>query len=419
MRIFSLPFLFLLVFIFFAPSNNKVHGQNSTYPGFRVTGYYKHITIPIEVIHNLLIIKLRINGSPELRFILDTGVENTVITEPAILPLINVRKVEGRKVALTGVGEESFIEAGISINNRIDIGNMIEGKYLQLLILPQGLIDFSGVVGQTVYGIIGHDFFRDFIVKIDYGQKKLVLINPKKFKKSLKKYRQLPLKIANGKPYTPIEVVHSNADTTIHEILIDTGSSHALSLDPRLVSVPQHAQHTFLGTGMGGDIYGYLGRVKALNLPNYSFSQVITTYPDTSALKPSFDTSNTWNGIVGGEVLRRFTLIFNYNEGILALKPNAQVKRPFSNNLSGLEVVAQGVNFNQFIIQYIRPNSAAAKAGLQQNDQILSINGTPLTSIGELYYILDKRVGKKCCLTIKQHQTQQQKRIFFVLSDEL
>ncbi|HMS51575.1 MAG TPA: hypothetical protein PKD56_04560, partial [Chitinophagales bacterium] len=67
MRIFSLPFLFLLVFIFFAPSNNKVHGQNSTYPGFRVTGYYKHITIPIEVIHNLLIIKLRINGSPELR----------------------------------------------------------------------------------------------------------------------------------------------------------------------------------------------------------------------------------------------------------------------------------------------------------------------------------------------------------------
>ena len=46
------------------------------------------------------------------------------------------------------------------------------------------------------------------------------------------------------------------------------------------------------------------------------------------------------NGSVGGEVLKRFNMVFDYPNNKLHLK-NANFKNPFQYNLAGIELAAQ------------------------------------------------------------------------------
>ena len=53
--------------------------------GFFISGNRTWTRIPFQLHSNLIIVPVRINESDTLYFILDTGVSNTIITDPAAL----------------------------------------------------------------------------------------------------------------------------------------------------------------------------------------------------------------------------------------------------------------------------------------------------------------------------------------------
>ena len=101
--------IFLLLFF-----NIGVFGQSS----FQFISDKDKIKIPFQFINNLIFVPIQVNGV-ELTFLLDTGVEETILfslEETDTVPFFNVSKVK-----LRGLGSEESIEALSSTQNKLVI----------------------------------------------------------------------------------------------------------------------------------------------------------------------------------------------------------------------------------------------------------------------------------------------------------
>ena len=90
------------------------------------------------------------------------------------------------------------------------------------------------------------------------------------------------------------------------------------------------------------------------------------------------------NGSLGGEVLKRFTLVFNYGDRTLSLHKNSLFKHPFDFNLSGIDLQHNGV-------RYISESLADARGLVLKDDgksfgnlQLLFENRTRLSVVPEI-----------------------------------
>jgi membrane-associated protease RseP (regulator of RpoE activity) len=86
-------------------------------------------------------------------------------------------------------------------------------------------------------------------------------------------------------------------------------------------------------------------------------------------------------GILGGEILRRFTVIFDYSRRRMILEPNAHFDQPHDHDKSGLLWRAVGKSFNSFKVFQVIDNSPAAEAGLREGDTLEAVNGAPAASL--------------------------------------
>ena len=181
--------------------------------------------------------------------------------------------------------------------------------------------------------------------------------------------------------------------------MIDSGASHAMSVfastDPR-IHVPSNALYTFIGLGLNGEIYGSISRITELDIGKIPLNEPLVTYPDESGYKIALENIDR-NGSLGADILKRFRVTFDYLKGEMILKPNGNYKNPFKYNLSGMEVITPLPGLPFFQITKIRQDSPASQAGLQEGDQIVSINGHMSTdlSLGYLVEIFQSKPGRK------------------------
>ena len=90
----------------------------------------KFMTLPIELVNNLVIIKVQINASDTLKFLLDTGVKTSVLTE--LFPDQKLNLDYQGYVNILGLGGQDTIKAKLSPNNKIQIED-IEGTNFNIL----------------------------------------------------------------------------------------------------------------------------------------------------------------------------------------------------------------------------------------------------------------------------------------------
>lgn len=391
---------------------NKVSGKES---GFSFREGVTQTKISIEIQNNLILFPIRINGSFEMNFILDTGVRTTILTEPVIASFLEIDSTE--TISVRGLGEGEAIEANLARNVSIDLPGVM-GRGINMVILPQGLVSYSELFGKPVYGIIGFELFRSFVVEINYAKKYVKLTSPFDFNPK-KKWEKLPIQIRRGKPYVNAEIHLPNGEMETHSWLMDTGSSQALSMYSESLGDPEPSIYTLLGQGLNGSIFGKLARIPQFSLGKYTFQAVVSAFPDPEALGITSGRNSEWYGNLGSDILSRFTLIYNYQVGAVYLKKGARLKRAFEYNLSGVEVLAGGLTYDEFRVSYVRPDSPAARSGLQSGDEILRINGVSVSEveIGELYGMINKKAGKRISLLIQRDEKSY--RCNFVLEQEI
>ena len=228
---------------------------------------------------------------------------------------------------------------------------------------------FPQVEGVPVDGIVGYEVFRRFGVRIDYAEGELTLSEPARF---------TPPAAATVLPFTlneRIPVVDGKVDGKPVRLVVDTGSRASLSFhspfvrEHDLVRRLEAAPEAVGGWGVGGPSYTRAARLGKLELGNLAIGNVAADL--FTGDKGAFASPDA-GGNLGGGVLRRFTVSFDYEHKRMYLEPNAHFAEPENFDRSGLWLLADGAALK---IAAVAPQSAAERAGLKADQRIARIAG--------------------------------------------
>jgi hypothetical protein len=386
--------------------------------GFTLQGK-KKVQMPIEIINNLVVVPVILNGMLPLKFILDTGVRTTILTEKSFSDILNL--AYSRKYTIAGPGGEKLVDAYVTNNVSLDLPG-VHGEGHAMLVLAEDYLQLRNYLGYDVHGILGYEIFSRFIVKIDYEKKILTLMIPSVFKPG-KKYQKLPMSIEDTKPYIAAEVVQNNGTKLVGKFLIDTGASHSIMVEPASddrVVVPTNSLSSFIGRGLGGVIMGRVGRIQSVSIGTFTLNNAVASFPDANSYMDSIKAGTVHrNGTVGGEILNRFTAIFDFPNEKIYLKKNHHFNDPFHHNLSGLTIKAKGANLNIYEISEVREESVGDKAGIIAGDLIVRINGIPSIelTLNNIQGYFNYRPGKRIHLEINRKGEKIKKE--FILADQI
>ncbi len=333
-------YIYSLLFIFSIGNIQTANSQD----GFRFFGNHKgYQDTSFRLINNLIIIPLEINNK-KLNFILDTGVNKTIIFNSSQADTVFFRMKKRHQ--LLGLGRGKPVDAIISENNIFKLDNLISTGH-SVYIIVKDEFDLSSKMGTTIHGVIGYDLLRNLILQINYRKRKIRFFDPKTYQhQKCKKCEEFPMTIYQNKPFIDVAVqINDNSETRIPvKMLVDSGGSDALWLfehTKEKIVTPEIFFNDFLGVGLSGTIYGKRSRIKAVELANYIINEPTVSFLDSISTKNARKYKER-NGSIGNNILKRFIVWIDYPNQRLMLKKNGSFKIGFDYNMSGIEVVYNG-----------------------------------------------------------------------------
>ena len=382
--------------------------------GFSLSDGKSRVQIPIEIQNNLAIVPVILNNQVPLRFILDTGVRTTILTEKTYSDILHL--VYSRKYSIAGPGGEKVIDAYVTNNVTLDLPG-VHGEGHAMLVLEKDYLELRNYLGTEVHGILGYEVFSRFIVEIDYIKKVLILQLPEQFK-APRNFQELPIAVQDTKPYVYTEIEINDSTRLKAKLLMDTGASHGLILEPdsdSKITVPEKHINSIIGRGLGGVITGKIGRIKSLEIGKYKITHVLANFPDANSYNDTLKTSRHVfrNGALGGEILSRFDVIYNFPGEKVYFKKNSAFKKEFYFNLSGLTIKARGARLRKYEITDVRKNSTAEKADIKVGDVLLYVNGTSVDefNLNQVNGFLNSKPGRRISFEIERNGVRI-KRVF-------
>ncbi|RYZ76783.1 MAG: signal protein PDZ, partial [Proteobacteria bacterium] len=262
----------ILCFLFVVSSMAQAQGN------FRFSSDKSRTVIPFKLINNLIIVPAKLNGV-DLNFLLDTGVEETILFSLKDNNEITFENAE--TIQLRGLGSQAPIEGLKSRNNRLEFKDLHDDNHDIYIVLDQGF-NFSSHIGVPVNGIIGYQFFRNNLVQIDYDARKITVFNDreKARAKIRRKFESFPLSIEFRKPYVTASIVQNERPVGT-KLLLDTGSSDAVWLFEERsdsIALPEVFFEDFLGRGFSGDVHGKRGRIDKFVFGRFAFASPIAAF---------------------------------------------------------------------------------------------------------------------------------------------
>ncbi|MFY0629462.1 MAG: aspartyl protease family protein [Flavobacteriaceae bacterium] len=333
---YTLAFVLFISFLFSAPAQEQ--------SGFRFLNIKsKKTKVKFRLINNLIVIPVNINGK-NLSFILDTGVSKTILFNLSSSDSLRIKGVE--ETNLLGLGAGKPVASLISKGNTLRIKDIIS-KNEPIYVLVKDRFDLSAKMGITINGIIGYRLLKDLPVKLDYNNKTITFYNRLTTDLSVcKKCQVLPMELLNNKPYINLQAQLDTVGNKMTDIkvLIDSGGSDAAWLfehTKKNIVTPKLYFRDILGEGLSGTIYGNRSRIPKLNLGRFEIISPTVSFLDSVSTSIARRIKDR-NGSVGGNILKRFKIWFDYRNRTVVFKKAKSLKGGFNYNMSGLEVIHNG-----------------------------------------------------------------------------
>jgi len=379
--------LYILVVAGIALQGHKAMAQSEA--GFLSDESTSYV-LPFEISQNLILVSVKINDSHPMRFVLDTGISNTIITELTDLDTVSLNAV--REVRITGLGNGESIGAYYSVNNQIrlsasdDFETGILGENLDVYILMENRFDLTGQLGMPVNGLIGMDILRHFVLEFNYVFKTITFWKSEEYYKQARKisrYQRIPIEMRNRKPYLNLELHQEDESQVMVNALIDTGASLAIWVSQFAhpsIKLPSKIIPSQLGQGLSGEISGHNGRIPYLLMGVFKLKNPVVSYPDSASVA-AITMNDMRHGSIGNELMRRFHVVMDFQEPAMYLKPNKFFRDPFTYNKSGISVEKPYHLVPLYRIFSVFPGSPGDLAGVKSGDEILYMNGYPVVSL--------------------------------------
>jgi hypothetical protein len=360
-------------------------------------------TIPFELVNNHIFIHVKIDGKGPYRFFFDTGGQNVVTPDVAARLGITVNGA----VQVSGAGKNT-VTSGFAWVPQVQIG-AASLHHQAFAVFPIGAI-LHAVEGEKIDGIVGVEVARRFLTTIDY-QRHLMTLSERT---RTTDFAGQPIPFVYDQS---VPLIAGNANGLAGHFIIDTGNRVSLVLYAPFVQAhdlqviyPSKVKG-ITGFGIGGPSMGQLVRLGTVTIGFMKIHNVVTSL--------SLDTSGAFtdpgvSGNIGGGILKRFTVSFDYQKQLMYLQPNDAFAAKENYDRSGLFLIQTSAGLK---VMSALPNTPAFTAGIRGGDLIESVNGKPASAIGLLGVraLLRGESGTPVEMTV--HSGDSARKVTFALRD--
>jgi hypothetical protein len=347
--------------------------------------------VPAEFIGNLIFLPVHVNqGQPSLFELDSTAAISSV--DPQRATELGIANVQASVLNLSGVD--------ISLPDFAQIANN----------------DFGARVGRTYEGTIGNDVFAGVILELDYARQTVRIYDPAGYQYS-GHGKTFPLTFHDGMP-----VIRAKFTVGGHRgegaFVLNT------ALDASLVISDKFAQQHHLFSshmktipvasgelGVGGN--AVIGRLESFQIGGYEIQAPLAAFAQG---KLPGDGDAQFAGEIGGGMLRRFTVIFDYVRQVVILDSNSEFRSDDHEDMSGISVAAGGPNLKTFEVTQVRPGTPGSSAGVEKGDVIAGVDEEAAADlsldalrglfrqVGHKYKLLIERNGKTLTINVQMRR---------------
>lgn len=301
--------------------NASVRKSQQPAPKVRFASGSRALKIPLEIDNNIILMRVSVNGSKPLKFIFDTGASISVIHSQRAVELGLKTQGQFHGNATGGRVEGSAID-GVSLS--------VQGAEVSHQLVAA--MPFPTPPGFEFDGVIGYDFINQFVVEIDYLNKIMNLYNPRTYAYS-GTGKVIPLILMGRKtPLARTKIILEGRAPAKANLEVDTAADGTFVINSPFVKrqkLVEAIQKTTQDTrhGAGGDQRVLVGRFKAVQLGRFVFKNpTVALSLDTEGAGASEDN----DGVIGGEIFRRFKVILDYSRKQMILEPNKSFNDPYN-----------------------------------------------------------------------------------------
>jgi hypothetical protein len=271
------------------------------------------VTLPVKLRQGGLMAEATINGSEPLAFKLDTGFGITVI-HPDLVEKLNLR--QSGHLTISGIAGDE--QADMFAGAVFDFHGMTFSPR-RIAALPSE----ARRRRRTRDGIIGADFFRRFVVEIDFVERSMRLHKPDTFTHS-GQGEVLPLRFKRDTPIVEATIVPIGGEPITGPFEIDSGCDDCVCLGHEFVTTNRLLENTNSGAndlrhGVGGSAEIHSGKLQEVRV-----GKELVKEPSTNFFLEGSPAGEGQAGHIGLGVLQRFRVIFDYSRRQMILE---KVKR--------------------------------------------------------------------------------------------
>jgi PDZ domain len=348
--------------------------------------------VPAEFIGNLIFLPVRVNqGQPSL-LELDSTVPVSSV-DPQRAAELGIANLQAPVLSLSGV-DISLPNLGETASN-----------------------DFGARVGRAYEGTLGYDLFAGVVMEIDYARQTVRIYDPAGYRYS-GGGKNLPLKFYDGMPVVRAKVDVNGRKSAEALFVLNTALGASLVLSDAFAQqhhlFSSHMKTIAVGPGelnVSGN--AVVARIQSFQMGPYNVEMPLATFAQA---KLPGDGDKEIAGEIGGGMLRRFTVIFDFVRQEVILEPNLEFRSDDREDMSGISVAASGPGLKTFTITQVRPGTPASSAGIQTGDVIAGVDeeaSADMTldalrglfrQVGHKYKLLIERNGKTLTVNIQMRR---------------